>query len=186
MTGRFLELQQTTCVAEQHLAIIGQRDTPRCPPEQGPFGLELKPLDLLAHRRLRQVEPLRGAVETAACVPGMSGVLGVEVENVAATVPGTQTRGRRREIDLCRDHELQRAVAPLKLPNRRVRTRTHGGVGGAASQEAPLSRFAAAVQNSGFDHVGKWSYQSVVTTGNLRSLGEALFSVMFSSRMANA
>jgi hypothetical protein len=33
--------------------------------EQGPFGLELKPLNLLAHRRLRQVEALRGAVETA-------------------------------------------------------------------------------------------------------------------------
>src|SRR6201987_686545 len=66
MTGRFLKLQQATRVAEQHLAIVGQRDTARCPPEQGPFGLELKRLDLLAYRRLRQVEPLRGAVETAA------------------------------------------------------------------------------------------------------------------------
>src|SRR5205823_1749540 len=35
MTGRFLELQQTTRVAQQHLAIVGQCDTPRCPPEQG-------------------------------------------------------------------------------------------------------------------------------------------------------
>ena len=40
--------------------------------------------------------------------------------------------------------------------------------------------FAAAMQNSGFEHVGKWSYTSVVTTGNLRSLGEAFFAVMFS------
>src|SRR5258708_7465074 len=35
MTGRFLKLQQSTRVAEQHLAIVGQRDTARCPPEQG-------------------------------------------------------------------------------------------------------------------------------------------------------
>jgi hypothetical protein len=66
MTGRFVKLQQATRVAEQHLAIVGQCDTARCPPEQGPFGLELKPLNLLAHRRLRQVEALGGAVETAA------------------------------------------------------------------------------------------------------------------------
>jgi hypothetical protein len=57
MTGRFLKLQQATRVAEQHLAIV---DTARCPPEQGPFGLELKPLNLLAQRRLRQVEALGG------------------------------------------------------------------------------------------------------------------------------
>jgi hypothetical protein len=66
MTGRFLKLQQASRVAEQHLAIVGQCDTARCPPEQGPFGFELKPLDLLAYRRLRQVEPFRGAVKTAA------------------------------------------------------------------------------------------------------------------------
>jgi hypothetical protein len=47
MTGRFLKLQQATRVAEQHLARVGQCDIARCPPEQGPFGLELKPLDLL-------------------------------------------------------------------------------------------------------------------------------------------
>jgi uncharacterized membrane protein YoaK (UPF0700 family) len=46
--------------------------------------------------------------------------------------------------------------------------------------------FAAAMQNSGFHHAGKWSYQSVVTPGNLRSLGEALFSVMSSSRSPEA
>src|ERR1700716_3488915 len=50
MTGRFLKLQQATRVAEQHLAIVGQCDAARCPPEQGSFGLELKPLDLLAYR----------------------------------------------------------------------------------------------------------------------------------------
>jgi hypothetical protein len=59
-------LQQATRVAEQHLAIVGQCDTTRCPPEQRPFGLELQPLDLLAYGRLRQVKPLRCAVETAA------------------------------------------------------------------------------------------------------------------------
>jgi len=42
MTGRFLRLQQATRVAEQHLAIVGQRDTARCPTEQGPLGLEFK------------------------------------------------------------------------------------------------------------------------------------------------
>ena len=40
--------------------------------------------------------------------------------------------------------------------------------------------FAAAMQFAGFDHVGKWSYVSVITTGNLRSLGNAWFAVMFS------
>jgi uncharacterized membrane protein YoaK (UPF0700 family) len=40
--------------------------------------------------------------------------------------------------------------------------------------------FAAAMQNSGFRRIGKWSYQSIVTTGNLRSLGETLFAVVFS------
>jgi hypothetical protein len=49
-------LQQAARVAEQHLAIVGQCDTERCSPEQGSFGLELKPLDLLTYRRLRQVE----------------------------------------------------------------------------------------------------------------------------------
>jgi uncharacterized membrane protein YoaK (UPF0700 family) len=40
--------------------------------------------------------------------------------------------------------------------------------------------FAVAMQNAGFDHVGRWSYVSVITTGNLRSLGNAWFAVMFS------
>jgi uncharacterized membrane protein YoaK (UPF0700 family) len=35
--------------------------------------------------------------------------------------------------------------------------------------------FAAAVQNSSFTKVGAWSYNSVVTTGNLRRFGETLF-----------
>jgi uncharacterized membrane protein YoaK (UPF0700 family) len=46
--------------------------------------------------------------------------------------------------------------------------------------------FAAAMQNSGFDHVGKWSYASVVTTGNLRSLGDAWFALMFLPRNPDA
>jgi hypothetical protein len=55
--------------------------TPSCPPEQGPFGLELKPLDLLAHRRLRQVEPLGGAVETAAIGDGHEGTQQFEIQH---------------------------------------------------------------------------------------------------------
>src|SRR5258706_16482295 len=81
MTGRFLKLQQSTRVAEQHLAIVSQCDTARCPPEQGPFGLELKPLDLLAHRRLRQVEPLGGTVETAAIGDGHEGTQQFEIQH---------------------------------------------------------------------------------------------------------
>ncbi len=46
--------------------------------------------------------------------------------------------------------------------------------------------FAAAMQYSGFDRVGKWSYQSVVITGNLRSLGDAWFVVMFSPGKSDA
>jgi uncharacterized membrane protein YoaK (UPF0700 family) len=46
--------------------------------------------------------------------------------------------------------------------------------------------FAAAMQNSGFHRVGKWSFQSIVTTGNLRSLGEAFFAVMFLRRESEA
>ena len=36
--------------------------------------------------------------------------------------------------------------------------------------------FVAALQNSSFTHVRDWSYNSVVTTGNLRRLAESLFS----------
>lgn len=39
--------------------------------------------------------------------------------------------------------------------------------------------FVAALQNSGFSRVGKWSYTSVVTTGNLRTLGQAFFHGVF-------
>jgi uncharacterized membrane protein YoaK (UPF0700 family) len=39
--------------------------------------------------------------------------------------------------------------------------------------------FAATMQSSGFQRVRKWSYTSVVTTANLRSLGETLFAIMF-------
>jgi len=41
--------------------------------------------------------------------------------------------------------------------------------------------FAMAMQNSGFEKVGEWSFTSVVTTGNLRSLGEALFASLSGS-----
>jgi hypothetical protein len=44
-------------------------------------GLELKPLDLLAHRRLRQVEPLRGVVETAAVGHGNEGTEQLEFQH---------------------------------------------------------------------------------------------------------
>ena len=33
--------------------------------------------------------------------------------------------------------------------------------------------------SSGFQRVGKWPYTSVVTTANLRSLGETLFAITF-------
>jgi hypothetical protein len=52
-----------------------------CSPEQGPFGLELKPLDLLAYRRLRQVEPPRGVVETAAVGHGNKGTQQLEFQH---------------------------------------------------------------------------------------------------------
>jgi uncharacterized membrane protein YoaK (UPF0700 family) len=39
--------------------------------------------------------------------------------------------------------------------------------------------FAATMQSSGFQRVGKWTYTSVVTTANLRSLGETLFAITF-------
>jgi hypothetical protein len=50
LTGSFLKLQQPTRIAEQHFPVIRQRDTACRAPEQRMPGLELKPLDLLAHR----------------------------------------------------------------------------------------------------------------------------------------
>src|SRR5207247_9511035 len=50
MTRRFLELQQPTGVAEQHFAIVGQRDAPRRAPEQWASGLELETPDVLSYR----------------------------------------------------------------------------------------------------------------------------------------
>jgi len=61
MTRSLFELQQATGIAEQHLTVVGQRDTAGRAPEQRTFGLELKPLDLLADRRLRQVERKRSS-----------------------------------------------------------------------------------------------------------------------------
>ena len=46
--------------------------------------------------------------------------------------------------------------------------------------------FAAALQNSSFERVGKWSYTSVVTTGNLRTAAEAFFAGVFPGRDAEA
>jgi hypothetical protein len=59
-------LQQATRVAEQHLPVIRQRDAACRAPEQGTLGLELEPLDLLAYRRLRRIEPLDRSMEAAA------------------------------------------------------------------------------------------------------------------------
>jgi hypothetical protein len=73
MTRRFLELQQAAGVTEQHFAIVGQRDAPRRATEQWAFGLKLETLDLLAYRRLRQVEPFGCAMEPAAIGHGNEG-----------------------------------------------------------------------------------------------------------------
>ena len=81
MTCRFFKLQQSTRVAEQHLAIVGQCDTACCPPEQGPLGLKFEPLDLLAYRRLRQVEPLGRTVKAAAIGDGNEGAQQLEVQH---------------------------------------------------------------------------------------------------------
>src|SRR5271169_1151614 len=81
MTGCFLKLQQATRVAEQHVAIIRQRDAACRAPEQWTLGLELKALDLLAHRRLRQVEPLGRSVEAAAISHGNEGAQQLEIQH---------------------------------------------------------------------------------------------------------
>src|SRR4029077_11245536 len=81
LTGRFLELQQATRVAEQHLPVIRQRDAACRAPEQGTLGLELKPLDLLAHRRLRQVEPPGRSVKAAALSHGNEGAQQLEIQH---------------------------------------------------------------------------------------------------------
>ena len=44
---------------------------------------------------------------------------------------------------------------------------------------AAQDEWRQALQSSGFQRVGKWSYTSAVTTANLRSLGETLFAIMF-------
>lgn len=63
MTRGLFELQQSARVTEQHLAVIGQRDTSGRAPEQRTFGLKLQSLHLLADVRLREIEPLGGTVE---------------------------------------------------------------------------------------------------------------------------
>src|SRR4029078_346690 len=81
MTRRFLELQQATGVAEQHFALVGQSDAPRPAPEQWAFGLEFETLDLLAYRRLRQVEPFGCTMETAAIGDGKEGAQQLEIQH---------------------------------------------------------------------------------------------------------
>lgn len=55
--------------------------------------------------------------------------------------------------------------------------------------ESPVTfgiSFVAALQNSAFKQTGQWSYTSVVTTGNLRSAGEAIYAALAQpSRLAN-
>src|ERR1700724_1822267 len=80
-TGGFFELQQATRVAEQHFPVIRQRNAACRAPEQGTLGLELEPLDLLAYRRLRQVEPFGCSMETAAIGHGNEGAQQLEIQH---------------------------------------------------------------------------------------------------------
>src|SRR3984957_4056031 len=81
ITRGFLELQQTTGVAEEHLAVIGEPDTARRAPEQRTFGLKFEALDLLTYRRLRQVEALGRAVETTAISNCDKGAQQLEIQH---------------------------------------------------------------------------------------------------------
>src|SRR5258707_41423 len=81
MTRCLLELQQTTGVAEQHLAVVGQRDAAGRAPEQRAPGLELQPLDLLADGRLREIEPPGGPVKAAVIGDGNEGAEQFEIEH---------------------------------------------------------------------------------------------------------
>jgi hypothetical protein len=74
-------VQQATRVAEQHLPLIRQRNAACRAPEQRTLGLDLEPLDLLAHRRLRQVEPLGRSVKTAALGHGNEGTQQLEIQH---------------------------------------------------------------------------------------------------------
>jgi hypothetical protein len=61
--------------------LIRQRDAECRAPEQGTLGLERKSLDLLAHRRLRQVEPLGRSVEAAAISHGNEGAQQLKIQH---------------------------------------------------------------------------------------------------------
>jgi hypothetical protein len=74
-------LQHATRLAEQHFPVIGQRDAARRAPEQGTLGFEFKPLDLLAHRRLRQVEPFGRSVESTALSHRNKGAQQLEIQH---------------------------------------------------------------------------------------------------------
>src|SRR5260370_2373504 len=81
MAGRLVKLQQTTGVAEQHLAVVGQRDAAGRASEQRTFSLKLQSLDLLADGRLRQVEPLGRSVKAAALSHGNEGAQQLKIQH---------------------------------------------------------------------------------------------------------
>jgi hypothetical protein len=74
-------LQQTTRIAEQHFAIISERDTACRPPEQWTLRLKLKPFDLLADCRLRQVEALSCTMEATAIGDSDEGTQQFEIQH---------------------------------------------------------------------------------------------------------
>jgi hypothetical protein len=80
MTGGLLELQETTGVCQQHLAIVGQHDTASRAVEQRTFGLKLQPLDLLADGGLRQIEPFGCTVKATAIGDGNEGTQQLEIQ----------------------------------------------------------------------------------------------------------
>ncbi len=53
---------------------------------------------------------------------------------------GTESPPAKHETESLAEGQFHQ---PLNLPNRRVRTRTHGGVGGVEPRGLPLSRFGA-------------------------------------------
>src|SRR6266403_421264 len=68
--SRFFQLQQAARVTQEHLAVIGQGHRSGGATKKRSLGLELKTFDLLAHGRLREVQPLRRAVEAPAFSDG--------------------------------------------------------------------------------------------------------------------
>src|SRR5690242_13075773 len=81
MARRFLELQQTTGITEQHFAVIRERHAARGAAKQRTPRLELETLDLLADGRLRQVEPFGGTMKAAAIGDGNEGPEQFEIQH---------------------------------------------------------------------------------------------------------